>query len=363
MDAPYAALLPLTPQAYRLQFGADMEAGRFAQAAAEYPRLNQAFPKPGPVLPPFLDANADANTLITSMLDGAAAGYALAATGQPAAARALLTDTETKLEAALTPAADKTGVAQPPSPIAGPLREAWRRARLLADARIAVADGRPTEALKALIGTELPVGAAGVELLTALQAALPASERALAPDSAVLAAKLTARREAEQLDVAALRRAMPLPETSGNIADYEGAGNRFLAGLFVAGGATDGFRSKTDAATGITTVAFVGKASSGPAVEELTLLRAADLARQAGKRGLLIVGRRDYAQTLTMTRMGIPLSSTPADYKTELDVRFVDPAALPADLAPERARVLDADQVYAALAPIYIARAGAKAGS
>ena len=50
------------------------------------------------------------------------------------------------------------------------------------------------------------------------------------------------------------------------------------------------------------------------------------------------------------------VASRPAGYKTVLGVRFVDPAALPADLADERDLVLDADRIRAGLAAVYLKR-------
>lgn len=362
--ASFTALMPLMPDALSLQFGADVEAGRFAEAAALHPRLKHEFSKAG--AGSLIALTDDVRTLAEAVIGSAQASYAYAATGQGGKARAVLADAKAGLDAALVPGVDKKGAALPVSPLAEPLRAVLERYALITDARLAILDGAPMNALKALVGAPLPVSAASVELLTALRVALPEAQRALAPDPAVMAAKLAKQRAKERLDLAALRKAMPAPETSRTLADYEGAGSAFLASFFGGAGASnDGFRSRTDEKTGVTTVEFVGQSTSAPAVEEMTLLRAADLARAAGRKGILIVDRRDFARTMTVTRgySAIPISSTPAGYKTELKVRFVDPASPPADLSGERDRLLDADRVYAALAPIYIPAAGAATAS
>ena len=55
---------------------------------------------------------------------------------------------------------------------------------------------------------------------------------------------------------------------------------------------------------------------------------------------------RGYQQT--------PVSSSPAGYKTELDIRLLDTDNLPDGLQAERVRILNADDVYNSLAAIYI---------
>lgn len=349
--AAYLPLIPLIPEAVKLQFMSDMEAGRFAQAAALYPRLS---PK-GPDGQLFFNPSA----LAEPVLLAASGGYAFAATGQPDRARTVMADAKARMDAMLAPRPDKNGVLQPTplNTMIGPQLRAYQlRSARLVDARIAVADKHPLDALKLLVGNELPVSASSVELLTSLRAALPADTRALAPDPGQLEAALTEQRRKDTLDTAALRRGLAAPETQKTLADYGKSTGSFWRSLFVSGAASDGFKDKTDPKTGITTVEFVGNSGSAPTVEELTLLRAADLARRAGKPGLIIVARRDYTRTMNMTRgySAIPISSTPAGYKTELDVRFVDPAALPPELAGERDRVLDANRIYTTLAAVYI---------
>lgn len=360
--APLAALLPLSPTARTIEFRTDMAEGRFAKAVMLYPLLDIQYPPATPYNFGFLGPRSDNRALIESVVISSDAAYAFAATSNNTRAKAILDDMREQVEKALIPGVDKKGITLPVSDLAEPLRGVIARATILTEARIAINQARAADAMKALIGTALPINASSVELLTALKKALPEAQKALAPDPAQMSERLAAERRAESLDVKIIRRAMPVPETSRTLADYGKSSSGLVKALFGPTFAADGFKSGTDATTGITRVEFVGQSTSQAAVEELTLLRAADLARAAGKPGLLIVDRNDYTRTLTTTYgySHTPLSSRPAGFKTELNVRFVDPAALPADLSTERDRIIDANRVYATLAPIYIAPSAAK---
>ena len=87
--------------------------------------------------------------------------------------------------------------------------------------------------------------------------------------------------------------------------------------------------------------------------EELALLRAADLARTAGKTGLIVVGRRDIHHTLTTYMYGQALRTDYSGTETQLDVVFVDTNSLPPFYMNAPWRVIDAADVIATLSPIY----------
>jgi hypothetical protein len=96
-----------------------------------------------------------------------------------------------------------------------------------------------------------------------------------------------------------------------------------------------------------TTISFTGDASSATAVEEMTLLRAADLALAAGKPGFVVLDKRDFSMSAQITMNGSAIGSPqPAGFKSELDVALVD-ASGPDD------RFIAAADVVAALAPVY----------
>ena len=350
--SPYQSLLPLVPEALKQQFAAEVEAGHFEKAAKLYSRFSNDFPASAGTNV-FLP---DIRALVFAVVTDTGAAYSYAATGKAERARSILADARRKIDAGLRAIPGKDGVLPPPNPLAEPLNTLLSQWTTLTNARIAVAEKRPMDALNALVGNAVPVHAAGLDLLTSLRAALPEAQRDLAPKPDGLAARLAEQRKARQLDVQALRKAFPVPETGETLSKYKQSRRSILNGFIAAGYVPDGFRSKTDAASGITTVEYTGQSTSSPVVEEMTLLHAADLARQQGKRGLLIVARRDYSRMLNTTRGygAIPVSSRPAGFKAELDVRFVDPASLPAGLEAERDRILDAERVYADLSRIYI---------
>ena len=106
-----------------------------------------------------------------------------------------------------------------------------------------------------------------------------------------------------------------------------------------------GFKAKPMKSGAGTTVTFTGDASSAFAVEEMTLLRAAELAVAAGKPRFTILNRRDYQRTSQFMINGRPSgNAVPAGFQSELDVAF-------ADGADDRAIV--AADVIAALGPLY----------
>ena len=76
----------------------------------------------------------------------------------------------------------------------------------------------------------------------------------------------------------------------------------------------------------------------------MTLLRAAELAREAGKSHFHVVGRNDYQRYLTQTMNGVPMNRTLTGYKTELTIRL---------LGEGEGDALDAVAVIDALGPVY----------
>jgi hypothetical protein len=103
-------------------------------------------------------------------------------------------------------------------------------------------------------------------------------------------------------------------------------------------------------------VSFRGAYNASPAaVEEMALLHAAQRAQAAGSAGLIVLSRTDLQRFVQQTMYGTPTGpATPTGYETNLEVRYVDPAALPADLAGHKDRVLDTAPILASLTPLYV---------
>ncbi len=92
------------------------------------------------------------------------------------------------------------------------------------------------------------------------------------------------------------------------------------------------------------TIGFSGQASSRHAVEEMTLLRAAEVAVAAGHGHFRIDRRADYVRTLTVSINGSGGDSSPDGFVTNLDIVYTD--------APDDRTIMAAD-VLAALGPLY----------
>ena len=149
---------------------------------------------------------------------------------------------------------------------------------------------------------------------------------------------------AARLDVLHYANALP-PLEQTQIGSY--SARRFL-GLI-----PNGFEDKAFNGDGGRTITFTSAVAEQAAVEELMLMRGAQLALAAGKPGFLIIARRDFKQMLVTHQFGQQTSSTPHGFKSEIDVVYVDAAALPPVYASQKDRVLDATQIWNDLAPIY----------
>jgi hypothetical protein len=225
------------------------------------------------------------------------------------------------------------------------------------EARIAVAEGRHGDAISALVGAPLPKDAATAELMRALKAQAPAKDAALVPDAGSFAADAAGERREVLARLAG--RALITPETPRAVVDYEksrpnilGAlvGGALSMGTSLLGGIDrlDGFRSTANP-DGTTKVAFVGNTPSAMLVQEMTLLRAAEVTRAAGKPAFVIVDRKDFSRSLRTTRAGMEISNVPTGFKSEMSIRFLD--------SP---RALEALAVIDALGPLYYEEKSAK---
>lgn len=268
---------------------------------------------------------------------------ARAATGDPAGARALLAETRRQVETwRPDPAAKDAAMATAAFQPLARLLEVRGRA---VEARVALAEGRRDEAL-AIAAGPMPDDAGTRELIAALHG-----------DTNAAAMPPPAEREPPEDDlVTVVNAALLEPETPRAVIDYERSRPNIL-GALVAGaasmgtsllsgiGKTDGFRS-TSNADGTIKVEFTGNTVAKALVEEMTLLRAAELARAAGKPAFVVVRRDDYERRWVTTQYGYETSNTGAGFKTELTIR-------PVDIGTASGRALDAIAVIDALGPYH----------
>lgn len=328
-------------------------AGTPSVAMPEAPSFKAIMTNGGNIAPLLSEWSAPVNRAMTK-------AYALAAHGQPAAARAWVEATRTALDAAGS--AGKPQVEegkQAPKDIVSLLVEMMRAEHFepmanLVYARIAIAEGRLGDAAAALQGKQLRATPVTEEFHAAYAAARTAGAVG-APDLPALApaAKRGPARLSGMADNLLIR-----PESQRKLIDYEksrpnilGAlvGAAFSMGTTLLGGIdrTAGFRSSPNE-DGSIKVEYTGNTTSGPVVQEMTLLRAAELAREAGKTHFHVVARNDYQRYLTQTMNGVPMNRTLTGYKTELTIRLLGDGE-----GKGEADALDAVAVIDALGPVY----------
>lgn len=291
--------------------------------------------------------------------------YALAASGRSAEARAALAEAKTRVE-----------TARPPSPVDpkprfdnaraaavkardNTLRDSQASLALwtdLVERRIQVTEGKAEAVADGLKTAPLPRNAGGADLLSALTAALPGDNQPAVKAVADLRTQLRARlRSGGQDDPAALSALLPQAETRDRLEAWRETKPTLLASVY-------GYYhvAETD---GRVRVHVRGVKAPGPVIEEMALLRAAQLALESGHHGFVLVDRSDVNWTINGYYMGSLASESPGGFESEIVVRFVDPKTT---TAPPWL-VLDADALRAALEPLYVktsvAAVASKAGA
>ena len=222
----------------------------------------------------------------------------------------------------------------------------------MVDARIAVSEGRFVDAAAALEGKKLRSAAVTDELYAAYAAAAEAAggdARELPPLGEKLERK--APKLAQLADSLLMR-----PEAERKLIDYQksrpnilGAlvGGAFSLGTSLLGGIprTAGFE-ETENEDGSVKVEYTGNTTSGAVVQEMTLLRAAEVAQAAGKSHFHNTGRQDFQRYMTMTQYGIEQSRTLTGYQTDMTIRLLDSAE-------GEVHAIEAVGIIDALGPIY----------
>jgi len=364
----------LDPETLGRLFDFLIEQGRFQEAIDLHPQLKPVLEKGGAERYDFeVRILAAKNEAIGEAFWAGKAGplaYAHAALGRPEEARRTLETARERLKAATGPVPPRlNSQGKPKKPdVADQYTEIYRKALAktgaetfdrwapVVEARSALAAGR-REGAEALAGPQSKGVPASVsaDFVRAYRAALPEVERAkLVPEPpapSIWSALSGLTRE--QLVSSALLQTLPEAELTAQIPAYKDAPHpRFSMKNSYNDLAVVGYRSETDPKTGVTTVRVrTGKGSSS-VPEEMALLRAAELAEQAGKR-FLIVDRRDYRHVYSVTHYGAVMNSSPDGFSTEIDILFFDPAQPPAGYEAAAWRAFDPAQVRAALGSAY----------
>ena len=341
-DASWRSAMQLEPSAAALVLARTADAGDHRRVLELAPHAAIAWPAKTPSAALLLAREGDGAEFVQAMILTLHVGYAKAATGDTTGARQALAEVRTRVTA-LKAVPVQGNLAAFTAPMIKVVEELVDARRIQIEARAAVSEQRPADAVALLVGASLPKDAASVELLTALKAALPAKDAATVPslDSVRPDPSASAKDLAKLGSLAIIT-----PETPRALLDYKQGRKNVLAGLLVPGmGQGEGFRS-TNNPDGTTNVEYIGNTPSEALVQEMTLLRAAELARAAGKTAFVITERKDYQRSLVTSRAGMEMSRVPQGYKSQLTVRFLDAAG-------GHPRALDASAVINALGPIY----------
>jgi hypothetical protein len=299
------------------------------------------------------------NLVLQTEVDGAYA-YALATLGRTEQARQALTAARARVEAALRDPVPPAGRDSVPGNIVRQHRanldvrhhanEALRRWDAVVGFRLQIARGEVDQAVHSIRTEGLGADAVTLDLFRAIARARPQlaadAAAALGTIEASISSALTGLANTELAEIA---ERLPEAEATTRLPAYDGASDSILS---VDG---NGYMAGRGSVPGGRTIRFVSQRGTMAMVGEMALLRAAELARQQGKGGFIILNRRGLVRTSQNMMYNVVVREDPQGYDIELDVMFVDPQALPAGFEDAGWRVVDAQQVWNDLSPIYAA--------
>ena len=363
----------LDPRAIDLMYLAEFDARDFAQAIALQPHL-------APPLRPLDKGVQTFSTRIQDVKNAAAEynytadrkarlAYVLATMGRADEARREIGAAKTyfaaKMPAAFPPLADGekpsksamedralNGIAVDAMQPMQAVLDGWQK---LIDWRLELEEpGGPQKVVAGLTPLSLPMTGAQLDFLMTLRRHL-GEDRGLDQAIANAQARLAPRRD-RSAEVRLLFDALPHTEVHQRIPAYRKANSPFLVALW---GGVNGFSSH-DEPSGEITVSFVSEQSSATVVEEMALLRAADLARERGKSGIVIKGRSDYQRTQNTYLYSRLIRTEPKGYSTDLRVELVDAANPPAAYHAVPWRVIPVQEILNSLGETYVSPAQGK---
>ena len=198
------------------------------------------------------------------------------------------------------------------------------------DAQLLANAGKTTEAAALLKEKSLPLDPGVIELLTKVS-----GEQSGGPD---VASELR-RERLERLDVVEYAKALPILETRPNRSPFTSQGPYGFR-------SNNGFLDRVNKTTGGRTIEYSGNLAQ-PVVEELLLLRAAQLAREAKAPRFAVTDKRDFKRYHVTTMYGAETSRTANGFESQADIVF-------ADAGGDAGLTLDADKVWTELSPFYV---------
>lgn len=368
-DAYQAHLRDLSrnnPRLIAMLFALAVARGAFDEAVRLYPQIAFEVPRQrgGYVIQGLLITRVD--TIAHQLEAQGAYAYALAATGAHDQAREQIADARGTLAQLMAPPIPPEGRTNPTDDqerehdafvdLGRGVGVSLERFERLIRLRIQVADGNVQAVVAELQSSPAGLDGAALDLVRAISATGEPMRRELAP---VIAEG--ERRIANDMDgfrllpLSELVRLLPEPETQERTPAFTRGSNSILLGE------REGFGSRRSESEGAQTLTYTSGRGSLATANELVLLRAAQLARENGHRGFIVVNHQETTRSIANTYFGTEISRQPNGQAVEIDVVFVDPAHLPPAYAAAPWRVIDADAVWNALGPIYLRQASSPA--
>jgi hypothetical protein len=216
----------------------------------------------------------------------------------------------------------------------------WRR---LVELRLQPAERATAEAVAAMITTPEAADPTILDLALAVRAAQP--------DGIITEIMLSRLRAGEAFQLAGLAKFTVQDLLAGMTdTDYDGRQPKYDGGtdssmLLDEGG----YMSRAGPLDNSRTLKFTTTSGTAESATELIYMRAAQMAREQNLKGFIVLARRSVPRSVV-----IGAQSFPGGYEAEIDVAFVDPAALPEPYATAGWRVVDADALWTAQSAIYI---------
>lgn len=333
--------------------------GRFEDVVALQPLLRFDLPEArgGYQLVGAADRHVD--MLITRIQIEGIHAYALAALGRADEARQVLRTAEIRVERAMTRPPNAPGRSTPSrdamtlwrahaprGPEADAALARWRR---FVDLRLRVAAGETAGVAAELQRDMPPHDPALLDILRALRRADPGPSAFSAREGEIEQTIASVISRLSALDLRTVLAGLPDAESSARQPHYDGGSDSSI--LMTEGG----YMSRAGPIEGSRTIKFTSTKGTEAMVAELAFLRAAELAREQGKSGFIVLGRRIISRTTTMGYG----NSFPSGFEAEIDVVFVDPGAMPAGFEGQEWRVVEAEAIFPSLHRIYVTEAEA----
>ncbi|HWE98363.1 MAG TPA: hypothetical protein VG248_01040 [Caulobacteraceae bacterium] len=341
----------LDPRGLDGLFNFDLAKGRFAEAALIHPSLVMPLLPEPTGYPAQVEQEKRVIGALYWMNRDSQYAYALAALGRADEARAAIADARQRFEAQTQNPVDPL----PPKVAARRMMEINdnNRARAIGEpsltrydalvkARLLAADGHPEEALQ----TIAPLSK-DVLWLDVAKAASPSPNRTNPPPPVIVVPT-----GVDKLVTAFWKNDLPEAEARERLPSETRAGAAIAAAW--SGASPHPVRDGPAPEPGA--VSIKTHPQRGPTMDmvgEMVLLRAAELAHEQNKKGMVVLRREEINHILNTFVYGRQVRSDPTGFESDMDVLFVDPGALPAAYAATPWRVLDVDAILASLTPVY----------